>query len=54
MLGGANAFCNTDFGEARSEIAKAWRNLPFHLMAKIEFDAHFFSADEAWGDDEEI
>lgn len=30
MLGGASAFCNTDFGEARSEISKTFSNLPDH------------------------
>lgn len=54
MLGGANAFCNVDFGESRSEITKGWENLPFHLKAKVEYDLHFFSAETGWDDEEMI
>lgn len=61
MLGGANTFCNTDFGEARSKIAKSFSNLAGHYKIKIEADIHlFYKQDnetmevEEWADDEHI
>lgn len=54
MFGGANAFCNTDFGEARSEISKTFQNLPDHWSVKVEYDLHFFYTDVEWAADELI
>lgn len=54
MFGGANAFCNTDSGEARTEISKEFKNLPDHWNIKLEYDLHFFYVDEEWATDELI
>jgi len=54
MLGGANAFCNTDFGNARSFITKTISNLAGHYKLKFEYDMHIFYVDETWDFEEAV
>lgn len=54
MLGGASAFCNTDFGNKRSNVSKTFSNLPGHYKLIVEYDLHFFYVDSLWDEDEFI
>jgi len=55
MIGGANAFCNTDYGEKRSKVSKVFSNLPGHYKVRIEYDVHILYVDNTpWSDEEKV
>lgn len=55
MLGGAGAFCNTNFGEERSKISKTFENLPGHYKAMIKYDLYIFYKEGInWSDEEQV